>query len=454
MSTNPARLSRTGRQVWLAAAGLMALPLAPHAEDFGSGIAKAFQDGKVNVAFRYRYENVDDDNPTLRDDTADASTLRSRLTYQSGAWNDLSVLMELDDLRAIGSDSYFSTREHSPLDYPLIADPEATDLNQAYIKYTGLTNTEVILGRQKIIRGNERFVGPVGWRQNEQSFDAISVNYKFSDKLQAYYAFVDVVNRIFGPDEMTSSTTWPDGAAVTATNRANWADEYEGDTHLFDATYTFSPAAKLTGYGYFIDFNENPALSSQTIGLRLAGDVVLNEKFAVPYAVEYATQEDYGNNSTSYDSDYYLVDVGLRYQKVTTRLAYEVLEGSSNMVANEAFQTPLATGHAFQGWADKFLTTPAGGIEDTYLVIDFPVLGANVKIRYDMYEAETGSYDYGDELGIWATLPLGKNYSVALKYAAFDADSDMNNPLTALPTAARNGLQDTDKFWFILSANF
>ncbi len=442
MSTSSASFSRAARLAWLAAAGLMALPAASYAEDFGSGIAKAFQDGKFNVAFRYRYENVDDDNPTLRDDTADASTLRTRLTYQSAAWNDLSVLMELDDLRAIGSDSYFSTREHSPSDFPLIADPEATDLNQAYLKYTGLTNTEVILGRQKIIRGNERFVGPVGWRQNEQSFDAISVNYKFNDKLQAYYAFVDVVNRIFGPDEMTSSTTWPDGTPVTAAQRGNWADEYEGDTHLFDATYAFSPAAKLTGYGYFIEFNENQALSSQTIGLRLAGDVVLNEKFAIPYAVEYATQEDYGSNPNSYDSDYYLVDVGLRWQKVTTRLAYEVLEGDT--AANKAFQTPLATGHAFQGWADKFLTTPTGGIEDLYVVIDFPVLGANVKLRYDDYKAETGSLDYGNELGIWATLPIGKNYSVALKYAAFDADSES--------TAA--SLQDADKFWVILSANF
>lgn len=438
------------RAAWLAAAGLMALPAASYAEDFGSGIAKAFQDGKFNVAFRYRYENADDDNPTLTDDTADASTLRSRITYQTAAWNDFSVLMELDDLRNIGSESYNSSRNGKTY-RPLIPDPEATDLNQAYIKYTGFTNTEVILGRQKIIRGNERFVGPVGWRQNEQSFDALSVNYKFNDKLQAYYAFVDVVNRVFGPDEVPSGT-WPNGTAVTAAQRSNWADEYEGDTHLFDATYTFSPAAKLTGYGYFIEFNENQALSSQTLGLRLAGDVALNDRIAIPYAIEYASQEDYGSSQLDYDADYYLVDVGIRYQKVTTRLAYEVLEGNrdANSMKVQSFQTPLATGHAFQGWADKFLTTPSDGIEDMYLLIDFPLFGANVKIRYDLYEAETGSYDYGDELGIWATLPIGKNYSVALKYAAFDADSDVN----ALPAAVANGLRDTDKFWVILSANF
>jgi hypothetical protein len=437
MSTDPVRFAPAAgsRLAWAAAVstGILALAPASQADNAGDAIAQAFKDGKVNVAFRYRYENVDDDNPSLGNDSASASTLRSRLTYQSGAWNDLNVLLELDDLRTIGADSYNSTR-NGETSRPVIADPEATDLNQAFLRYTGIANAELIIGRQKIVRGNERFVGPVGWRQNEQTFDAAAVSYRFNDRLQAYYAFVDQVNRIFGPDEVPAGT--PAATAIAQ------ADEYEGDTHLLDVSYTFSPAAKLTAYGYFLDFNEAPAASSQTLGLRLAGDVVLNDRFTLPYAVEYATQDDYAGNPNSYEADYYLIDVGLRWQKITARLAYEVLEGST--AANEAFQTPLATGHAFQGWADKFLTTPTGGIEDTYVVVDFPVLGANVKLRYDDFQAETGSLDYGNEIGLWATLPVGKHYSVSLKYATFDADSES--------TAA--SLQDTDKFWVILGANF
>ena len=58
---------------------------------------------------------------------------------------------------------------------------------------------------------------------------------------------------------------------------------------------------------------------------------------------------------------------------------YEVL-GADNGVG---FATPLATGHKFQGWADKFLTTPGDGIEDVYigwrpLPLDgHPVIGAS-----------------------------------------------------------------------------
>jgi hypothetical protein len=178
------------------------------------------------------------------------------------------------------------------------------------------------------------------------------------------------------------------------------------------------------------------------LGLRLSGDIALNDKWAIPYAAEYATQDDYADNPANYSADYYVGELGLKYQKIAVKLAYEVLEGST--AANEAFQTPLATLHAFQGWADKFLATPDGGIEDLYVLVDVPLpFNINLKLRYDDFEAETGSTDYGDEIGVWATLPVGQNYSVALKYAGFDADS-----------AAPASLQDTDKFWLMLSANF
>lgn len=428
-----AGLSDGRRTTALAAAalsGALMLPGAALAQDVGSDIAKAFTDGKVNVGFRYRYENVEDDNPSITEDS-NASTLRSRLTYQSAEYQNLSVLVEMDDLRSIGSADY-NDAHNGKTNQPLVADYEATDLNQGAVKYTGLENTTVIVGRQRILRGNERFIGPVGWRQNEQTFDAASVDYKFNDKLQAYYAFVNQVNRVFGPD---------DGLALPTQ-----IADFTGSTHLLDVSYTFAPWAKLTGYGYFLDLEQNPLLSSQTLGLRLAGDVKINDQISIPYAVEYATQDDFGDyddvKSDGYSADYYVGELGVKYQKLLVKLVYEVLEGSST--ANEAFQTPLATLHAFQGWADKFLTTPTGGIEDAYLLVEFPLFGGNVKLRYDDFQAETGSLDYGDEVGAWATWPIGKNYSVGVKYASYSADSDS--------TAA--SLQDADKFWVILSANF
>lgn len=408
---------------WLpvAAGVLLSASMSASAGDFGADIAKAVQDGKFNLGFRYRYEHVDEE-PFTED--ANASTLRTRLTWQSAALHDFSALLEMDDLRSVGSDRYNSTR-NGETSRPVVPDPEATDLNQAAIRYTGLEHTDIVVGRQRIARGNERFIGPVGWRQNEQTLDAASVNYAPGSQWQFWYAYVSQVNRVFGPD---SGTPPPD---------------LTGNSHLMDVTWLASPAARLTAYGYFLDLEDLPALSSQTFGLRLAGDVALTGEWSIPYAVEYATQDDYQDNPNRYDADYYLAEAGVRWRKLTVKAALEVLEGGDS--AGEAFQTPLATAHAFQGWADKFPSTPARGIEDRYVFVEYALPRVNLKARYDDFRTETGgSDDYGDEFGIWLTLPVGKHYSAALKYAVFNAD---HSPPAGAPA-------DTDKFWVILAANF
>ena len=49
--------------------------------------------------------------------------------------------------------------------YPVVADPEGTDLNQFYVQYAAPAGTTVRLGRQRIKLDTERFVGSVAWRQ-------------------------------------------------------------------------------------------------------------------------------------------------------------------------------------------------------------------------------------------------------------------------------------------------
>ena len=64
---------------------------------------------------------------------------------------------------------------------------------------------------------------------------------------------------------------------------------------------------------------------------------------------------------------------------------YEVLEGDGR----GSFITPLATAHAFQGWADRFLTTPLDGIKDAYFTaIGTGVFGGKVIVSYHMLESD------------------------------------------------------------------
>ncbi len=74
------------------------------------------------------------------------------------------------------------------------------------------------------------------------------------------------------------------------------------------------------------------------------------------------------------------------------RRLIEVLTGDAND-SGKAFRTPLATLHVFNGWADKFLTTPAAGLDDRYLKF-------KVVLRLHNIESEDGVSNFGDELDL------------------------------------------------------
>ena len=121
---------------------------------------------------------------------------------------------------------------------------------------------------------------------------------------------------------------------------------------------------------------------------------------------------------------------------VNVSVGYELL-GSDDGVA--AFRTPLATLHKFQGWADKFLATPATGIEDTYLKVGGKIGKAKLAVIYHQFDSDEGSIDYGSEIDAVVTYPVNKNLTAQLKYAAYNAE-DFS--------------VDTDKIWLTMNFKF
>lgn len=412
MSTDQVRRAATATGI--IGAVLLAAPVA-HGSDLTEDLAAAVAGSTVNLGFRYRFEAVDDDAFA---NEAWASTLRSRLTVAPKPVAGFGVLLEVDDVRHVGADNFNDTR-NGVTDRPGVADPEGTDLNQALLRYTGWQDTEVIVGRQRIERANQRFVGGVGWRQNEQTFDAAGISHKFGKRLTTSWSWVSRVNRIYGPDNGTPPA------------------DLDGNTHLLDASYAFSPLATVSVYGYLMDFDNADNLSNDTWGLRLTGGTEVTTGWKAGYALEFADQSDGGDNPVDYDASYYLVEGSISAARIGFKAGYEVLEGDS--APGSAFRTPLATLHAFQGWADKFATTPDAGVEDLYVAITGKALGADLLLRFHDFSAEEGSADWGTELDFSANWPIGKHYAVLLKGASYDAD-DLST--------------DTSKYWVQLSANF
>ena len=98
-----------------------------------------------------------------------------------------------------------------------------------------------------------------------------------------------------------------------------------------------------------------------------------------------------------------------------------MLEGSPG---EGKFTTPLATLHKFNGWADKFLATPANGLEDLYLAVNGSV---KKKLKwaaiYHDFSANEGDADYGTELDLLLSYRTAWNQTFGLKTAFYEADT-------------------------------
>lgn len=370
-------------------------------------LVESLQQSIVKVNFRLRYEDVSWDG--LQD--SNAFTLRSRLSYQSGNYRGFGVSAEFDDVRELDTVDY-RTAPNDPLNTgtAVIPDPEGTELNQAFISYADFNN-QVRYGRQRIILDNQRFVGGVGWRQNEQTYDAFSITNKSIRYTNVFYAYVTNVNRIFGED--------------------NLQGDHDQKTHLLNVNYSGFSAGKLTGYVYLTDNLTAPALASDTFGARWMSTV--NDTFS--YNLEYATQAEAGDNPIDYSTDYMLAEGIVSLGRVKTTLGYEVL-GSDDGI--KGFTTPFATLHAFQGWTDRFLDTPNNGIEDVYITFATTLADINVVAAFHDLKSAENSIDYGTEIGVSASKRFGPVVYTA-KYADYQSD-DFGS--------------DTTKFWLMAEVNF
>jgi len=384
--------------------------LAPEGADELDGFLDALLGGKVQLSLRYRTEFVDQDSFA---DDAWASTLRTLLGYETAPWHGFTAMLEFENVTAIGDDNYNSTT-NGELTRPVVADPEGTEVNQVWLQRTFWEDVTARLGRQRITLDNHRFIGNVGWRQNEQTYDAFTLTKTFEGGPKLFYGFLDNVNRVFGEESPIG-----DGPM---------------ESHLLNASYDIERVGKLTGYWYLIDLDRSSEsqLSTSTFGARLAGEVGLSDDVDLLYVLEAARQNDVGDNPNSVDEGYYLGELGAGFERVTVKVGYEVLEGDGTA----AFATPLATLHAFNGWADKFLATPPDGLEDLYFTCGTDVGKANLSAAYHDFSAQSGGSDYGSEVDLSCSYPVSDKLMAGLKYANYMEDGFSD---------------DTQKVWVWLS---
>jgi hypothetical protein len=392
--------------------------LAPIAQGDGlEPLIGAISETKPLLDVRLRYESVEQE-PFVPD--ANAVTFRVRPGFETGkAWNT-ALLVEGDLVWPLQTD--YNSTTNGKTQYPVVADPESYEINRLQLTNTSIIDTTITLGRQRIVLDDHRFVGNVGWRQNEQTFDALRVVNRHIPNVVIDVSYVGQVNRIFGPHGLPGNN---DG-------------RFTGDTFLANVAWQ-TVLGKLTGFGYLIEFEElpNPVRdTTQTFGVRFQGEKPL-AKIKLGYIASWATQSDRGDNPLDFKNDFYVVELTGTFRQFSAGAGYEVLEGDGV----KGFSTPLATLHKFQGWADKFLTTPVNGIEDTYANLGYlkkgvgPLETLSVTASWHDYKSERLSINYGDELNLQMQAKI-RRFSGTLKYADYNAAA-------TTPAAVR----DTKKFW-------
>ncbi len=353
---------------------------------------------------RARYEFGDTDGL----DTSNALTFRERVGLKTKAWNGFSALIE-GEFTQVLVDDYNANAGPTADPYDpattVISDPETNELNQAYLQYEGFKTT-FKAGRQRIIYDNAAFIGNVGWRQNEQTYDAFSVVNKSIDGLTLNYAYINQVNRIFGSDADSPITAKPLFGNVQYLN---------SDIHLFNASYTGIKGVTLGAYAYIMNFEDFSVFDNNTFGISAKGNVA-----GLTLYGELAFQDEAGLLGDG-EAAYYHATATKTFGPQSVTLGLEHLDAG--------FKTPLATVHAFNGFADVTdaarLNGSHNGLTDLYLTHTVPIFCGikwmNALHAFGDDEISTG---YGWEFDSVLTKKFNDNFTAIAKFAQFETNGD------------------------------
>ncbi len=375
------------------------------ADDFAGDLHTAVKDGKFWLKSRYRYEYVD--QAGLPED-ARASTLSTRIGVESGFIHGFRFGVEGEFVVELGPDDFNNTINGNTA-YPIVVDVQSAEFDQAYVESHHMPGVVIKGGRYAQNLDNMRYVGSVAWRQNDQTFDGATATITAVPGVTGFYGYIGNVNRIY-------SDRSPVG-------------DLHSNVHLFHAQSKELPIGTLTGYTYLMEFYDAPDLSNASFGGFLEGKQALGGDLSFNYRFEYARQTNYANQPVDYGVNYARIAPGLSWGGLTTTLIYELL-GSDDGAA--AFQTPLATGHVFNGFADVFLVTPANGLQDYYVDVRYKLKsdgtlsllnGLLLIGQYHEFRSDVGDIDYGSELDFYANLPLRDGFYAELKYANYQAET-------------------------------
>lgn len=265
----------------------------------------------------------------VRDPAAEGAqsftSMRIRVTMAALLEDDLSIVIQLQDVRIFGEETNTLTDFNA----------DNLDLHQGYIDMGRFESarTAARIGRQEVNFGGQRLVGAVAWTQQARSFDGARLR----------------LNRDWGSVDFIGFKTAENLAADVGTD-AEFVGMY--------ATFTSMESGALDLYWFYQRVREQANVDQATLGARFAGS-----GSRVNYRAEASIQ--FGERG---DDDVAAFMLGGRLgfglgpdNKGRITLWYDYLSGDDTPGDGKArvFDTMFATNHKFYGFADLFLNIPA-----------------------------------------------------------------------------------------------
>jgi hypothetical protein len=395
-------------------------PGAPVSVAAEPSLSDAVAGGKPILGVRARFEDVDQAGLWSN---SESLTVRTQFGWQTAAWHGLTGLLEFSN-NFHADDGHFNVAVpggvslNGKTQFPIVNDPNATEVNRAQITWAPNQAFSATVGRQRILIDDQRFIGDVGWRQNEQTFDAARADIS-AGRFKATYAYVFGVNRIFG-------------------GPLNW----RSGSHLVNASYTIADPLRLEGFVYDLDFGNSAANSTLTVGGKLSGRVATG-KVAFAYDATFANERNQRNNPAKFSLNYWQADLAATLGAFTLKGDYESLQGDGV----HGFITPLATTHAFQGWADAFAAnggnkTEVDGIRDANVtLVARPrwrlryFSKTEALVRYHDFDAELTGAHLADEWDAQLQGAITPKLTAALKFADFQRAASVPAGTVAAPAS-------------------
>ncbi|MDA8231683.1 MAG: alginate export family protein [Magnetospirillum sp.] len=412
----------------------------------GSSLADTLGDaitqGQPSVQVRPRYEIVQQQGKA----ESQAATVRTLVGYSTKPMEGLGATLQFIDVAVLDTDTYNIpgiAGVNGVANHPSranIPDPRAANVNQAFVSYEGLSDTRMVAGRQIITLDDQRFVGNVDFRQNMQTFDAVSASNQSLPDVKLFGAYLfglkDILNQEVDQNTYLAEANWTRFEAVQVDGFGYW---YGNESNL---PYTQLPGAA----GCYIATTAR-SCNSATYGGRLHGSLDFPAGLGVDYVGEYARQVAYDGGDPAIDAAYGHGGGKLKWKDVFLGADYMVM-GSNG--GRYGFQTPLATKHAFNGWAEMFLTTPKEGLRSAYATGGAKLFGSNLLVRCYAFRSDYQDKDFGHEWDFSWTYPVTPHITGGLEYAKYHA----SNAGFADTSGGLGALANTNAMWAFVSAGF